>query len=57
MWVPLEVCECGSEDIQLVDTSDPANGYYDEEWRCMRCGANCEYLERAETVQTEVQAA
>jgi hypothetical protein len=58
MWQVMEVCEqCGSDDIRAVAGDDPSTGYHGEEWRCMRCGANCEYLERAETVQTEVQAA
>ena len=43
MWGPLEVCEeCGSEDIRPVNSDDPSVGYYSEEWRCKRCGSNCE---------------
>ena len=47
MWVPLEVCECGSENISRVAVDDRSTGYHDEEWRCMSCGANCEAYEPA----------
>jgi len=44
MWQPMETCErCGSDNIQLVEDHDDSVGYSGEEWRCMRCGVNCEY--------------
>jgi len=37
-------CErCGSDNIQFVEDRDDSVGYSVEEWRCMRCGMNCEY--------------
>ena len=44
-WQAMEACEvCGCKDIQLVEDRDNSVGYSAEEWRCMRCGANCEEM-------------
>jgi hypothetical protein len=54
----MEVCEeCGSEDIQFLEDRDDSVGYHAEEWRCMECGASCEYFEPAPVQAAAEEAA
>ena len=54
MIAVMDACEeCGSEDIQLIEDRDDSVGYHSEEWRCIVCGASCEYLEPVQAAAEE----